>query len=438
MFRKFTTYFVITLFVGIIAGCGSSNPYVDDAQSNIKDQNFQAALEAAEQSIQNQPNDPLGYYYKGVALGEIADTKDPSAREEFYTRMNEAFAKAQEMAEQAEETPSEIERIPAVRNAVWQTEHNQAIEYASDDSVKNTVENPLEISIAHLNNATTIQPDSVLSWDVKAQVYYMNDDVEGAVTSMEKVMTLKDSLEVDDYARMAGYYSIAEKPKEAISTLEKGIEQYPENKDLATRLADGYTNAGQTKKAISTIESLIEQEPENPQFHLVLGTQIYKTVLNMSDTLKTNSDKIFDLRQEMKQAQGDKAAQLKQQISQLESENTELQERISSLTERATKELNTVLEYRPNDATAYNTLGIIYQNKASALFDKRNRTDDNQMAAKIDAQAKESLKQAMKYYESAAEIDPDNQEYWKNLFSIYTALGMDQKAEEAMQKAGMN
>ena len=438
MFRKFTTYFVITLFVGIIAGCGSSNPFVDEASSNIKDQNFQAALEAAEQSIQNQPNDPLGYYYKGVALGEIADTKDPSARKEYYERMNQAFEQAKDIAAKAEEVPSEIERIPAVKNAVWQTEHNKAIEYASDDSVKNTVSNPLEISIAHLNNATTIQPDSVLSWDVKAQVYYMNDNVDGAVTSMEKVMSLKDSLEVDDYARMAGYYSINEMPEKAISTLEKGIEQYPENKDLATRLADGYTNAGQTEKAISTIESLIEQEPENPQFHLVLGTQIYKTVLNMSDTLKMNSDKIFDLRQQMKQSQGDKAAQLKQQISQLESENSELQQRITSLTDRATKELNTVLEYRPNDATAYNTLGIIYQNKASALFDKRNRTDDNQKAAEIDAQAKEALKQAMKYYESAAQIDPDNQEYWKNLFSIYTALGMDKKAEEAMQKAGMN
>lgn len=438
MFRKFTTYFVITLLVGIIAGCGSSNPFVDDAESNIKNQNFEAALEAAEQSIQNQPNDPLGYYYKGVALGEIADTKEPTARQEYYERMNEAFEQATEMAAKTEGTPSEIERIPAVKNAVWQQEHNSAIEYASDDSVKNTVENPLEISIAHLNNATTIQPDSVLSWDVKAQVYYMNDNVDGAVTSMEKVMSLKDSLEVDDYARMAGYYSIANMPDKAISTLEKGLEQYPEDKDLATRLADGYTNAGQTKKAIATIESLIEQEPENPQFHLVLGTQIYKTVLNMSDTLKANSDKIFDLRQEMKQSQGDKAAQLKQQISQLESENSELQQRIDELTERATKELNTVLEYRPNDATAYNTLGIIYQNKASALFDKRNRTDDNQMAAKIDAQAKEALKQAMKYYESAAEIDPDNQEYWKNLFSIYTALGMDKKAEEAMQKAGMN
>lgn len=438
MFRKFTTYFVITLFVGMIAGCGSSNPFVDDAQSNIKDQNFQAALEAAEQSIQNQPNDPLGYYYKGVALGEIADTKEATARQEYYERMNDAFAQAEEMAAQAEDVPSEIERIPAVKNAVWQTEHNKAIEYASDDSVKNTVDNPLEISIAHLNNATTIQPDSVLSWDVKAQVYYMNDNVEGAVNSMEKVMELKNSLEAEDYARMAGYYSLAEKPQEAIATLENGLEQYPENKDLATRLADGYTNAGQTDKAISTIEALIEQEPENPQFHLVLGTQIYKTVLTMSDTLKANSDQIFDLRQQLNQASGNEASQIKQQISELDSENTRLQQEINSLTERATKELNTVLEYRPNDATAYNTLGIIYQNKASALFDKRNRTDDNQMAAKIDAQAKDALKQAMEYYESAAEIDPDNQEYWKNLFSIYTALGMDQKAEEAMQKAGMN
>lgn len=438
MFRKFTTYFVITLFIGIIAGCGSSNPYVDDAQSNIKSQNFQAALEAAEQSIENQPNDPLGYYYKAVALGEIAGTQDASAREDYYERMNEAFATAKEMASQAEDPPSEVERIDAVKNAVWQQEHNKAIEYASDDSVKNTVSNPLDVSIAHLDNATTIQPDSVLSWDVKAQVYYMKDDVNGAVKSMEKVMSLKDSTAAEDYARMAGYYSLAEMPEKAITTLEDGLEEFPGNKDLSTRLADAYTNAGETRKAIETIESLIETEPENPQFHLVLGTQIYKTVLQLSDSLKANSDKIFDLRQQAQKAQGDEAKQLKQQMQDLSNNNEQLQERIDELTEKATSELETVLEYRPNDATAYNTLGIIYQNKASALFDKRNRTDDNELAAKIDQQAKDALKQAMEYYENAAEIDPDNQEYWKNLFSIYTALGMDKKAEEAMEKAGMN
>jgi len=438
MFKKFTTYFVLTLFIGIIAGCGSSNPFVDEAQSNIKNQNFEAALEAAEQSIQNQPNDPLGYYYKGVALGEIADTKEASLRKEYYERMNEAFAQAREKAESAEDVPDEINRIDAVKNTLWQTEHNKAISFATDDSVKNTVSNPLEVSLAHLDNATTVQPDSVLSWDVKAQVHYMNDDIQGAVSSMEKVMTLKDSTSADDYARMAGYYSIADMPEEAINTLEKGLDEHPGNKDLSTRLADAYTNAGNTEMAISTIERLIDSEPENPQFHLVLGTQIYKTVLQLSDSLKANSDEIFDLQQEAKNAQGSQASQLNEQISELEQNNEQLQQRINGLTERATEELNTVLEYRPNDATAYNTLGIIYQNKASALFDKRNRTDDNEMAAQIDAQAKDALKQSMEYYENAAEIDPDNQDYWKNLFSIYTALGMDQKAEEAMKKAGMN
>lgn len=438
MFKKFIPHLVIVLILGLVAGCGSSNPFVDDAQSNIKDQNYEAALSAAEQSIQNQPDDPLGYYYKGVALGEIASTMDASQRQDYYERMNEAFNQAREIASSAEDVPSEINNIDAVRNAVWQTEHNTAIEYASDDSVKNTVSNPLEISIAHLDNATMVQPDSILSWDVKAQVHYMNDDVRGATSAMEKVMELKDSPTAEDYARMAGYYSLSEMPEKAISALEEGQEMYPSNQDLVTRLADAYTNAGETQKAISTIETLIESDPENPQFHLVLGTQIYKTVLQVNDSLKANSDQIFELQQELRNAQGSEASNLKQKISKLEAQSSDMQSRIDELTERATTELNTVLEYRPNDASAYNTLGIIYQNKASALFDKRNRTNDNEMAAKIDAQAKDALKQSMEYYESATEIDPDNQEYWKSLFSIYTALGMDQKAQEAMEKAGMN
>lgn len=438
MFKKFIPHLIIALIIGVVAGCGSSNPFVDEAQSNIKDQNFEAALSAAEESIQNQPDDPLGYYYKGVALGEIADTKEATERKSYYERMNEAFEQARQVASKAEDVPSEIERIEAVKNAVWQTEHNTAISYASDDSVKNTVSNPLDISIAHLDNATTVQPDSVLSWDVKAQVHYMNNDVEGAVTAMEEVIQLKDNLEPEDYARMAGYYSLAEMPEEAIVTLEEGQDVYPGNQDLATRLADAYTNAGETQKAISTIESLIESDPENPQFHLVLGTQIYKTVLDINDSLKATSDQIFELQQQVRKAQGSEAEDLKQQISQLEQEAEQRQARIDKLTERATDELLTVLEYRPDDASAYNTLGIIYQNKASALFDKRNRTEDNELAAEIDGRAKEALEQSMEYYENAAEIDPENTEYWKNLFSIYTALGMDQKAQDAMEKAGMN
>src|SRR5699024_8838663 len=97
----------------------------------------------------------------------------------------------------------------------------------------------------------------------------------------------------------------------------------------------------------------------------------------------------------------------------------------------------TVIKYRPKDDVAYNTLGIIYQNKAAALFEERNRETDNQRASELDSQAREVLKQSMNYYEKAAEISPENQNYWKSLFEIYTTLGMDKEAEEAMKKAGL-
>jgi tetratricopeptide (TPR) repeat protein len=99
--------------------------------------------------------------------------------------------------------------------------------------------------------------------------------------------------------------------------------------------------------------------------------------------------------------------------------------------------LEATLENRSEDPKAYNTLGIIYQNKASVLFDKRNLTRDNEMAAELNKQANDLLRKSMTNYEKAAELDPENPEYWKSLFQIYTTLGMDEKAAEAEKKAGM-
>lgn len=59
------------------------------------------------------------------------------------------------------------------------------------------------------------------------------------------------------------------------------------------------------------------------------------------------------------------------------------------------------------------------------------------MAQNLDKKGRDHLKQAMEYYEEAAEIRPDATDVWKSLFSIYTTLGMDQKAREAMKKAGI-
>lgn len=440
MLTKKLPHVLLTLLIGILVGCGSTNPLADEAQSNIESQNFEEALAAAEKSIEQNPQDPLGYYYKGVALGEMAGAEeDPEARAETYKEMNAAFAEAKEVAETAEDVPGEVERIDDVKNVLWQTEHNRAVELATDDSLKQTVDNPLEQSMYHLMNATNIQPDSLLSWDVLSQVAAMNQSFEEAANAKEKFISMAQdtSLEANDYLQLASYHFQMDNQQEVVNSLEKAHEQFPDNQEIVSNLADAYQRVGEPEKAIATVEKLVEQEPENPQYHLVLGTQIYQQALTITDSLSANSNEIVKLRQELNNSSDSEKQNIQQQISNLQQENQQLQSKIDELTDRAEEELNTVLEYRPNDDAAYNTLGIIYQNKAKALFDQRNQTTDNQKAAELDKQGQEFLKEAMQNYERAAEIDPNNQEYWKSLFSIYTALGMDEKAQEAMKKAGM-
>lgn len=438
MYKKILSLSVYTLIVGIlVAGCSSSNPYVDDAKSQIQEGNYEAALEAAQQSIKNQPNDPLGYYYQGVVYGDLAnDEEDPAARSEIYKKMNASFEKAKELASKMEDPPSELENLGAVKTTIWSSEHNRAIELATSDSLQKAVENPTEKAAQHLKNATIIMPDSVLSWDVLAEIQAMNQNIEGAISAKEKVLELKQKPSVKDYNRLADFYRAENQFKDAINILNKAQETYPDSVSVSEKLADSYMNAGNYEKAISTVENLIERDPDNPQYHLALGTQLYQTVLRLNDSLSTNYDRIFELKQKLKGNSGNTSS-IEKEISSLQSTNESLQQRINTLTDRATEELNTVIEYRPNDASAYNTLGVIYQNKASALFEERNQTTDNKKAAKLDKQAREHLKQAQKYYERATEIQPDNEQFWESLYRVYVALGLDEKAKEAEEKAGL-
>lgn len=441
MFIKKLPHIFLALLITIMIGCSTTNPLVDEAQSHLESQDFEEALASAEQSIEEHPGDPMGYYYKAVALSEIAgEHQNPEERAKYYNEMNDAFSTAKSIADTTEDVPDEIDRIDAVKNVLWQTEHNQAIEYIQNDSLKNTVDEPMRYSLNHLKNATTIQPDSALSWNVLGQVAAMNKEFEEAVDAKEKYISMAHdtTLTPDDYIQLASYHYNLDNQQEVLEVFKQAQKQFPENEDIVSNLADAYNRVGQSDKAIATVEQLVEQNPENPQYHLVLGTQIYQKALRVGDTLSTNSEKILSLQQEFNEASPDEKEKIKEQIEQLSEENKELQSQIDELTNRAEESLQTTLEYRPNDVDAYNTLGIIYQNKAKAIFDQRNRTTDNEKAAELHEEGQDLLRESMKYYEKATELDPNNSEYWKRLFEIYTTLGMDKKAQEAMQKAGLD
>ena len=418
--------FFLTLAVYVFASC-TGDPLVKPIKEGIDAQDYEAAIVAADSALLTNPSNAMALYYRGYAMNMKAGaTDDITAREALYAEMRSNLVDARAVFATMEKAPAEAEQVTNIILNAWGREHNKAIEYALDDSVMATVENPLDYSIQHLVNATTANPDSTLSYDVLAQVYYMNSDYEGAAEAMAKVIELKNPGEASEYDRLASYNFLMGKPEVAVSALEEGLALYPDSTSLIQKMADGLFQTGDTDRALELVEGLVKNDPTNAQYRLVIGTQIYQRVMTLSDSVSTNSDLIYDLRDE------DEA-----RVEELNAINEELRGQIDLLTARAEEALIAAADIEPENPMIFNTLGVVYQNKAAALFDQRNNTIDNDEAMRFDELAKAEASLAMENYERAAELDPDNTNYWESLFRIYTTLCMLEEAEAAMEKAGM-
>lgn len=425
------------LFVGILASCETTDPLIEEAQKNIFTQNYDSALAVLDRSIQNNPESGLPYYYKAMTFKEKAKTiPQPNERKGTYENFRESAVTAREKFSAQEEVPSEAGDVDNLILSTWGFEHNKAIEFVNDDSLKATVEEPIKVAVAHLENAVIINPDSTLSWDILAQVQSLDGNYPGAIEALNTSMEMKGNPPSEDYLRLGTYYRESEQPEEAISVLETGVESYPDSVQLVQVLADVYMQAGQREKSIETIEALIERDPDNAQYHLALGTQLLQATTEISERITSNYDEIYDLGTELRNNRN-RADAINASIDSLVSVNEELTSEMNELSDRAESELIRVTELRPEDPKAYQYLGISFTNKAAALYEKRNFTQDNELASELDKKAKEELREAMKYYEKAVELEPDNTANWQSLSRIYVQLDMQEKAAEAMDKAGM-
>jgi tetratricopeptide (TPR) repeat protein len=214
----------------------------------------------------------------------------------------------------------------------------------------------------------------------------------------------------------------------ALVSIDTGLGMYPDSIFLVQKKADALFKTNDTDGALEVVNELIMRDPSNPQYYLVVGTQIYQRVQALSDEYQDNNDAIYDL----KDTDGSE-----DEIAKLEARNAEILAESEELTSKAENALLKAAEIDDMNPVTFNTLGILYQNKAAALFEQRNMTTDNDEAARFDELARTEAEKAMLNYERASELNPDDQGIWETLFRIYTLLDYREKAEAAMEKAGM-
>lgn len=429
---------IIFALVGFLWACETTDPLVNEVQLALVTGDFETALETVNAAIEEDENNFIAHYYKGNVLAGMAEAEqDPRGRLEFYQRAKESYDRAKEIMQGLEETPGELEELEETVLFYWAEEFNMGVEILNDDSLFNATPEPNYTTIAHMENAIAMQPDSALSFQVKASAYFNENDIDEAVEAYEQAMALLSAPEVEDYEFMVSILLVQEDFDRAIHWAERARDDFPEETTFIQLLADAYLQSGRQDEAVALVEGLIADDPENPQYRRVLGTQIYQTVDVILGDIGRLYEEAFELRQTFRQLSGSDLEEAEERYEELQNRIEEKETEMDELTEVAIREMKRVTELEPDSESAHAILGIIYQNRASNLFDRRNNAEDNEEAEMWDERARDNLRDAMTFYERAAEIDPDNPENWQSLFQVYTALGMEAEAEEAMERAGM-
>jgi tetratricopeptide (TPR) repeat protein len=414
------------------------SPLVKETQDNIGSGNYEAALESAELAIAENPTSGVGQYYKAVALGSIGqESEDVAARRGYYADALSTMEEAKSLFSAAEDVPDEADNADNIIRAIWADEHNSAVEILTVDSLAASFADPNQVAVDHLLNATTLAPDSVISYSVLSSAYYRTGDIESATTAYESVMDLLPTPDADDYNYMINLYLASQRFEDARDLATEAQRAFPSDERFIQYLADSYLQTGETDKAIEIVEDLIASDPTNPQYRLVLGTQVYQTVTELTDQISEMYIELYDQEQALRGLSGDAKSEAEAALEELQAETNALEAEIVGYTDLAIEQVTRATELDPSSANTFNILGVIYQNKSALYFDKRNNTADYDLADEYDAQAREVLDMARVAYEKATELDEGNPEYWQSLFQIYTTLNMPEKAQEAMEKAGI-
>lgn len=433
---KIRPFFVFALVLGVLWGCEAPSPLIRNAQVALQINNFEAALQYAEQALEEDSTNALAHYYRGYALAGIAEeVQPPSDRKPYYEEMRKSMDTAKRLSAQMDRVPGELENIDDLIVSVWANEHNSGAEIMTSDSVRRATQNPQAAALAHLENAITVEPDSSITYAVLSTLQYQLGNMDEATEVYKLGMSKMETPKFEDYEYLISLYFIQDRFAEARDLAMEAIEDYPEESVFAQFLADAYMEMGETDEAVRILRQLISSQPDNPQFYFVLGTQLYRTAQQTLNEASSRYEQAYQIESRVDQVRGAEQQQLRQQIETLRAEAETLEAEGEQQSEEAVREILNSLRLEPNDDNAYNVLGIIYQNRAAALFDKRNNTRDNALALEYDGQARDNLRRSMEYYEKAAELNPGEKEYWQSLFQVYTTLGMDEQAQEAMRRA---
>ena len=231
------------------------------------------------------------------------------------------------------------------------------------------------------------------------------------------------------YYGLAQLYRADEKFDKAISTLERGLKQSPDNKDLKAEIVNIHLASGNEDMAVKQLKDLTEKDPTN-------ATNMVNLAIMYDNASRKQEEEMKALRNKM----GASGGGLEDMNNQLAAEKDKLGiyeneiKRITGLLKRQPKSAD--LKRQLDDVTASRDESIAsvkkYEDEVKAMTEKANSGEQAAMEkqmAELKTKYDENINLAIGTYKRALEAEPENYDALYNLGVFYFNDAVKLKSE---------
>lgn len=378
-------FITLILLAGLaVTGFECASTELTSAKLYIQQKNYTKALESLQREVEKNPQSDEGYYLLGYVSGELGN----------FDTLVYAFNKSLAISKQFEKD------IDASKKYYWAQSFNQGVgnfQKGSNSKDKDSAQIFFDKSIAAFKNAIAIEPDSADTFKNLAFVYMTEQKFDEAVEPLQTLIQKEKT--IDGYRYLGEIYydkavkfrnqygnthnvndslSANEYYEKTINLAQEGRKLYPNDSELLILLSNSYIGAQKIDIAIGAFKIGVDQDPGNKYYRYNYGVLLLG--------------------------------------------NNDFRE--------AEEQFIKAIEIDPAYQNAIYNLGVTYVKWGAKLAKENEDKKDNQ-----DTVFMEKYRASLPYLERSLQLKPDDAAMWELIGRVYTALGQQDKAKEAFDKA---
>jgi len=380
--------------------CSTKLNHVETALSSYEEERYEEALSSLNRSLEEDPANHKLLLLKGETLQQLAlQRNEPGERLPYYRDMRRTLQSI------GPESPNQVlNQKSELITTSWNHEHLAGAELFLELGDQSASEQ--DRILDHLQNAIEISPGSKDTYAVKAAFHYQNGELNRAVATLEQAKEALSDLPSEMEEKYAFLLLEEGEIQRAINIYSDLAQQHPDQEQIRHGLVNAYILDGQHDKSIELLRELVEAAPDNIAYHQALATELFFHLQQLVDHVRQDSEPV---------------------------QSNDLYLTLENVLEEAEHHYQVVMEHHPGSDEVTFVTAAFYKNSAQQLI-RLSENRDLPFSDQLEEKALELLTRSVPVWQQLAETNPESSDIWRNMYQIYSMLGMSDEAEEAGSK----